>query len=166
MGVSMFDWIETSPGRVDPHTGKLVESTSVSQDKAKSMFDWVATSPGRVDPRTGKFIRSSAVREGASGPDLEVKRPQRPTPLVSKPSDDEGSEPGETPAPPWRSSRGGVLDWTPGGESRMNGPISSPENPQGHSNVLFWMVLGFAGFLALEATGVTKLTSISRQVSA
>lgn len=130
LGQGIFDWVETSPGRIDPRSERFVESTALPEKERRGMFDWAETSPGRVNPRTGKLIRKTG-RGEVSAP--EEKRPDR-LPFIPRVA-----------------------------REREDAPVlmSGSDNGAGSGNVLsdpiLWFVIGFGVFLALEATGKTKI---------
>lgn len=152
IGQGPFEWVETTPGRMDPRTGRFVRPTAVPGRERRGPFEWVEVTPGRVDPRTGRFIEPTARRGGR--PRAQVERPEtierfqrerlprrdlavRPRFRVEDESD-EFAENGETAL----SGRGrgksdtfGTVGWT--------------------------FVIGFTIFALLEATGVTRITKTS-----
>lgn len=176
MGEGFFDWIATSPGRIDPRSGEFVESTVIPEKERESFFDWVEVSPGRVNPKTGKLIipttispeeREKLRRHGGSGrgereegSERSLSRfgggggsSQRPRLLKERPEKPRSSEPKEL----------NMFDVF-GAEPSLNGPgyrvgcdtceglgESRSEGP----NVILWMVLGFGAVVALEALGIT-----------
>lgn len=137
LGVSMFDVItETTPGRVDPRTGELIESTAVPSRERKGIFDWAEVTAGRVDPRTGRLVKP---RKGSKR-DLEPAR-ERLVDRRRMPDYDER---------PYPRMREGYY----AGPSYMSGP--------GKSSSIFydpmtWIIGSFAVVLGLEAFGVTHL---------
>ena len=174
LGESWFDWVGTSPGRIDPESGEFVESTAIPEDERQGFFDWIEVTPGRVNPKTGKLVVPSNLP-----PEQREK---------FKRAHAERREAGGQ-APPERSfsrfSRGGDLPALPAprGESRkeapevfekmfgprvngpkMNGPrvgcgtcsesYMSGAEKDGPGAVL-WIFLGTVTVIALEAFGVT-----------
>lgn len=56
LGEGFFDWVGTSPGRIDPESGDFVESTVAPKHEQEGFFDWLEVTPGRVNPKTGKLV--------------------------------------------------------------------------------------------------------------
>jgi hypothetical protein len=183
LGESWFDWIGTSPGRIDPESGDFIESTVVPEKEREGFFDWLEVTPGRVNPKTGKLVvptnipkeqreklkraHAAAERRGESGEGL----PERSFSRFSRAAG-EGSMllPGGSerlqalPAP--KKPEGGVFDRMFGAPA-MNGPYDVGCGPCGGSHemgesagiggsgAVLWLFLGTTAVIALEAFGVT-----------
>jgi hypothetical protein len=145
--VGISDWFarfETTPGNIDPRTGKLVPTTAIrTPSMIPSGFARFETSPGRIDPRTG--------------------RPVQPTALMYAP-------PAALPAlpAPAAASRGfSPRSWTPG-EAGMT-PAMAGRLGLGRSRAdAAWSVvgvsllIGFAFAAILEGLNVVNFTGTSR----
>lgn len=188
LGDSWFDWIETSPGRIDPSSGELVDTTALPEKDQKGMFDWIETSPGRINPRTGKLrvpttlppeAREKLKSSGKGAP------PARNFSRFAPPSP-EGRSPRRASDVTGAQSQQDLTEWSPRGES-MNGRgfgVGCGCNEAGESNgygvgcgcsemgesrggspgAILWIFLGVTGLIALEALGVTNLTKAKQNI--
>lgn len=151
---SIFDVIETTPGHIDPRTGRFVESTALAVKDIKNWWEGISTSPGSRDPITGRVVSSSLY------PSVSDRgRAER--------SEEEGSESRESRLPsftPGRRQRPSVKDWRPRGEDSSEGDVeinlSGSNSVSKAPDLLLWTILGFGALLVLEATGVTKFTRV------
>lgn len=170
-----FGWIDTTPGRMDPRTGKLVEATAVRPSEGGGLFDWIETTPGRVNPRTGKYVAPTSILK-------EPGERSKPSSLEDRPMSKFGM-PRETaalPGPPktprltFREPVAEKSEETPKDEvwEKLFGPgmngrrswgvgcdsCSSMGNTSGKSGpgIFLWLFLGATTAIALEAMGVTS----------
>jgi hypothetical protein len=165
----MFSWVSTSPGRIDPRSGEMVDLTAVPVKEMQDMFDWISTSPGRIDPRSGKSVAITTFkkdqkdrfrRPGSGG---EMRLPER---SMSKFGGQRRREfsPGVQRAVVAAESveEGGLFDAF--GPSRMNGPYGvgcdtcegmGAGKAKDGPGVALWLFLGTVAVVALEALEVT-----------
>lgn len=130
--MDFMNFVQTSPGRVDPRTGQLVASTAVRKGERTGIFDFIETSPGRVDPRTGRMVPVAGMKPSA-GPARTA--PARSFPRFTVPEE--------------------ALSGSAGvgcGTCSMEG--SGDPFPTG----ILLTILGVSAFVALEAFGVTKFS--------
>ena len=131
-GPGMFDWAKTSPGSVDPRTGRVV-----GEFPSFGLFTPLSEpTPTYAPPR---FAQSYSSREM----DPYRGRQQQAAPGMF-------SWAGQAP-----QSQPGMFSWvSPGQSGRMSGP--------GGSSAALWVGLSIAVgaglMIALEATGVTNIT--------
>lgn len=135
VGISeWFSRFETSPGRIDPRTGKLVSTTAITSPAAvTSGFARFETSPGYIDPRTGKLVHSTVIAPG-----VPAALPPRAAASTSfKPRSWSPAEAGMEPAATLSGASRRDVGWTTVGVALLG---------------------GFALAAILEATGVLKLS--------
>lgn len=167
-----FGFVETSPGRIDPRSGELIESTTLPSSKAEGMFDWLETSPGRVNPRSGALVVPTGLTPEQRG---RLKRPGTGLSPSRRPMERSLSRFGGGESDPFKGMRqlehAGARSAAPGGimdffGSEMNGPhpkigcdtcggmgdAGSGDGP----GIALWLFLGVGTAVALEAFGVTS----------
>lgn len=128
LGIDISEVFQTSPGRIDPRTGRLVK-----------LHSFEAIAPWELEER----MRSRGRRYSE-----EEERPRRRRDYEEEERFRELERPRESERP-----RGGFGDIFR--SSRMSGLGDSGEF---FGNVIPWVFLGIAGIIALEASGVTHLS--------
>jgi hypothetical protein len=179
LGDGWFDWIGTSPGRIDPDSGEFVDTTATGFGEEGGIFDFAEVTPGRVDPKTGMLIIPSNLspeqREKLKR--LHAERREAPSERsFSRFARHEG--PSEAPRTsmrvrmeeePREAQAASVFDKMFGAPApRMNGPrvgcgtcgehesYLSGSSDGGPGIALWGLFLGTVGVIALEAFGVTN----------
>ena len=141
--MGFMDFIQTSPGRVDPRTGELVVSTAVPKGERRGIFDFIETSPGRVDPRTGRMVPRAGDKRPAGS---FGRSPERG---LSRFGSRSVERPELAPAGEVLSGSGAVGCGTC---SEMSG------SRDGFPTGILLTILGVSAFVALEAFGITKFS--------
>lgn len=176
LGEGWFDWIGTSPGRIDPESGDFVESSVLPPSEREGIFDWVEVTPGRINPKTGKLViptnipkeqRERLKKAHEKKGDSEGRFPERSFSRFSK---SEGSSSLDFPKGerlkglPASKKEEGVFDRMFANPT-LNGPYKVGCGPCGGemagsggiggSGAVLWLFLGTTAIIALEAFGVT-----------
>ena len=143
LGVSeWFSRFETTPGYIDPRTGKLVATTGVRPPSLiPSGFARFETSPGHVDPRTGRPVQPTGLTYAPEAPPPRPALPALPSPRSFAP----------------RSWTPGEAGMTPALAGRMNlGRTSTADSAWGIVGVS--LLIGFAFAAILEGLDVVNFT--------
>lgn len=127
---SWFSRFETTPGAIDPRTGRPVQTTAVAERGAPGWFSRFETTPGYVDPRTGRFVQPTAL----------------------------GPRPAALPAPP-AAPTARPRPWEPGGAYGAAPILSGTRrgNPNSSAGIGIFLLAGLVTFVVLEAAGVTHI---------
>lgn len=141
----LLDVIKTSPGRIDPRSGKLVR-----------LIEYDPVAPWEEDRSRSRRDRGDDLRQ-ERGSDREDAGPGR-----FRRDEDE----------PRSRSSGRRMPWSPSSssedrerslvdviQSRMSGPSKMGAVGDYFGNVIPWVFIGIAAVVALEASGVTNFSS-------
>jgi hypothetical protein len=140
---SIYDVIKTSPGRINPRTGKIVQIT-----------EYEAIPPWERDERSRGMDFDRDRRDFSRSRDEDRKRSRRDDDDRGRSRRDEDDRYSDYPRPRrdyGEFFRSGMSGLGQNGYLRQTGEY--------FGNLVPWLFLGVAAIVALEASGITNITS-------
>lgn len=149
LGDGWFDWVNTSPGRLHPETGELIETTVVPLNERQGMFDWLEVTPGRINPKTGKLVVPTTIPKDQRE---RLRQDKESEPRAFSRFSEGRSRLPVTPRFGMKEepAMNGNKDMGCGECSEM-GNSGSGDGP----GLILWLFLGTAAIVGLEAAGIT-----------
>jgi hypothetical protein len=147
MGLDIYDVFKTSPGRINPRTGKLVERVEY---EALAPWEREERARGRGDFEFADRPRSRR-DDDDRGRDYPGPRRDDDRPRSRRDNDDRGRDYPRPRRDYGELFRSGMSGLGQNGYLRQTGEY--------FGNAVPWLFLGVAAIVALEAAGITNITS-------